>query len=269
MVIPLTMGLLLVQNYAEVKRFSRSMRAKIARIAALFSKTGLLSFGIVILIPALFLSLCRGGFVTFPVTMIITFIFMIVSYRLHDRYSFTLFSIVIFGGIAFLLLMGVAPVISELQNLFASGPTSARPQTYIEAIAIIRDFPVFGIGLGNWKDIILKYHTMVGREIWQPAIAYNDTLQLAAETGLAGLACMIAFLFMIYRKAIIALKRGKDIVRQSLILGGVTAMSAALIHCQFDYLFVLPSHAVVFMVIAGLTYRISCESLAKPRGREL
>jgi hypothetical protein len=34
-------------------------------------------------------------------------------------------------------------------------------------------------------------------------------------------------------------------------------MSAALIHCQFDYLFYLPSNAVVFMVIAGMTYRIS------------
>ena len=66
-----------------------------------------------------------------------------------------------------------------------------------------------------------------------------------------------AFLFMIYRKAIKALRRGGDVVSQALILGGITAMTAALIHCQFDYLFYLPSNAVVFMVIAGMTYRLS------------
>jgi len=257
MVVPLAMGLLIVQNYADVKKFSRRLGVKTARMAALFSKTGLLSFGIIILIPALFFSLCRGGFVTFPVTMVITLIFMVVSYRLHDRYSFVLFSLVVVGGFGYLIWMGIGPVINELQNLFATSSTAARPQTYKEAIAIIKDFPLFGVGFGDWHDIIMKYHTMVGRETWMPAIAYNDTLQITAETGFAGLACVAAFLFMIYRKAIRALKREGDMVSQALILGGITAMSAALIHCQFDYLFYLPSNAVVFMAIAGMTYRLS------------
>ena len=257
MVIPLTMGLLIVQNYADVKRFSRRLSVKTARMAALFSKTGLLSFGIIILIPALFFSLCRGGFVTFPVTMVITLIFMAVSYRLHDRYSFVLFGFVVVGGFGYLIWMGIGPVLNELQNLFTTSSTAARPQTYKEAIAIIKDFPLFGVGFGDWHDIIMKYHTMIGRETWMPAIAYNDTLQITAETGFAGLACVATFLFMIYRKAIKALRKGGDVVSQALILGGITAMSAALIHCQFDYLFYLPSNAVVFMVIAGMTYRLS------------
>jgi len=254
MVIPLTMGLLIVQNYADVKKFSRRLSVKKARIAALFSKTGLLSFGIIILIPALFFSLCRGGFVTFPVTMVITLIFMVVSYRLHDRYSFVLFSLVVVGGFGYLIWMGIGPVIEEMMTIFNPG---SRPFTYSDAIEIIKDFPIFGVGFGDWHDIIMKYSTIVGRETWMPAIAYNDTLQITAETGFAGLACVATFLFMIYRKAIKALRRGGDVVSQALILGGITAMSAALIHCQFDYLFYLPSNAVVFMVIAGMTYRIS------------
>jgi hypothetical protein len=245
MVIPLTMGLLIVQNYAEVKKFSRRLAVKNARIAAFFSKTGLLSFGIIILIPALFFSLCRG---------------MVVSYRLHDRYSFVLFGFVVAGGFVYLIWMGAEPVINELQNLFATSPTAARPQTYIEAIVIIKDFPLFGVGFGDWHDIIMKYHTMVGRETWMPAIAYNDTLQIAAETGFAGFACVAAFLFMIYKKAVAALIRERGVVNQALILGGITAMSAALIHCQFDYLFFLPSNAVVFMAISGMTYRLSIQS---------
>ena len=254
MVIPLTMGLLIAQNYLEVKKFSRRLGAKMARMAALFSKTGLLSFGIIVLIPALFLSLCRGGFVTFPLTILITIIFMVVSYRLHDRYSFVLFGMVVVGGFGFLLWMGIGPVIEEMMTIFNPG---SRPITYSDAIEIIKDFPLFGVGFGNWHDIIMKYHTLVGSEKWMPAIAYNDTLQITVETGFAGLACVTAFLFMIYKRAIQALKRGGDVVSQALILGGITAMTAALIHCQVDYLFVLPSNAVVFMAIAGATYRLS------------
>ncbi|RZB29834.1 MAG: hypothetical protein SRB1_02114 [Desulfobacteraceae bacterium Eth-SRB1] len=254
MVVPLAMGLLIVQNYAEVKRFSQRLGVKTARMVALFSKTGLLSFGIIILIPALFFSLCRGGFVTFPVTMVVTLIFMVLSYRLHDRYSFVLFGFVVAGGFAYLIWMGAGPIIKEAMTIFSPG---SRLFTYSDAIDIIKDFPIFGVGLGAWHDIIMKYHTMVGRETWMPAIAYNDTLQITAETGFAGLACVAAFLFMIYRKAIKALRKGVDVVSQALILGGITAMTAALIHCQFDYLFVLPSNAVVFMAIAGMTYRLS------------
>lgn len=64
-------------------------------------------------------------------------------------------------------------------------------------------------------------------------------------------------------------ERGGDVVNQALILGGITAMSAALIHCQFDYLFYLPSNAVVFMAIAGMTYRLSIQSdKAEDRGQK-
>ena len=258
MVIPLTMGLLIVRNYMDVKRFSHHLSTKYARIAALFSKTGFLSFGIIILISALYLSLCRGGFVTFPLTILLTLLFMVVSYRLHDRYSFFLFGLVVVGGVTYLTWLGIGPVIQEALTLL--GP-KLRPITYSDAIDIITDYPIFGVGFGCWQDIILKYHSMLGRETWVPAIAYNDTLQLTAETGLAGFLCMVAFLFMIYRKAITALRRGKDVIVQALILGGIAAMSAALIHSQFDYFFYLPSHAIVFMVIAGMTYRMSCETL--------
>ena len=257
MVVPLAMGLLIAQSYLDVRRMSRVHGVKFSLVTALFSKTGLMSFGIILMISALLLSLCTGGFVTFPVTMIVVLVFMIMSYRLHDRRVFALFAFVLVGAACYLVWLGLGPIINELQYLFKDLGPQGRSVTYKDAVSIIKDFPLFGVGFGDWHDIIMKYHTMVGRETWMPAIAYNDTLQITAETGFAGLACVAAFLFMIYRKAIKALRRGGDMVSQALILGGVTAMTAALIHCQFDYLFYLPSNAVVFMVIAGITYRIS------------
>ncbi len=257
MVVPLAMGLLIALSYLDVKRMSRVHSVKFSWVVSLFSKTGLMSFGIILMISALLLSLCTGGFVTFPITMVVALVFMIVSYRLHDNRVFALFALVLVGAACYLIWLGVGPIINELQYLFKDLGPQGRSVTYRDAVSIIKDFPFFGVGFGDWHDIIMKYNTIIGKETWMPAIAYNDTLQITAETGFAGLACVAAFLFILYRKAIKALKRGGDVVSQALILGGITAMSAALIHCQFDYLFYLPSNAVVFMVIAGMTYRIS------------
>ena len=261
MVVPLSMGLLILQNYRETGKSFFRRSVVLSRIASLFSKSGLLSFGIVLIISALLLSLVTGGFVTFPITIFILFVFVIVSYRMHDRWPLVLFSLVIVMAAAYLFWLGIGPILHELQFLFKDLGPQGRIVTYKDSLGIIRDFPIFGVGLGNWKDIILKYHTMVGRETWQPGIAYNDTLQLLAETGVLGAACVVSFLFLIFRKAIRALRIGRDIMRRALILGGLASMSAALIHCQFDYFFTLPSHAVVFAVVAAMTYRLSNEEL--------
>jgi len=263
MAVPLAMSLLIAQHYHDMKRMPLINGSRVIWISALFSRSGLISFGIIVMVSALLLSLSKGGLVTFSITMIAVLLFMFMSYRLRNKQVFALFVFVLAGSFCYLVWLGVGPIIKESRYFFMALGPQGRIVVYRDAINIIADFPLFGIGFGCWKDIILKYHSMIGREIWMPRIAYNDTLQLAAETGLAGLSCIIAFLFIIYRKAIIALKHGTDVFVQALILGGLAAMTAALIHSQFDYLFILPSNALAFSAIAGMTYRLSCEILVK------
>ena len=65
---------------------------------------------------------------------------------------------------------------------------------YGDALESIKEKPILGIGVGNWKIKSIKYasQSVVGYTV--PYHAHNDFLQLAAEIGLAG----AAFYLMIY-----------------------------------------------------------------------
>ena len=67
---------------------------------------------------------------------------------------------------------------------FASAPDamSERFEAWRNTLTIIRDFPVFGVGLGGYARAMLVYQT--GDRQLMYVQAHNDYLQLAAEGGL-------------------------------------------------------------------------------------
>jgi O-antigen ligase len=65
---------------------------------------------------------------------------------------------------------------------------------YRDASESIKEKPILGIGIGNWKIKSIKYAGQSVNGYTVPYHAHNDFLQLAAEIGLAG----AAFYLMIY-----------------------------------------------------------------------
>jgi O-antigen ligase len=78
---------------------------------------------------------------------------------------------------------------------FAAAPAALteRLGAWQNTLSIIRDFPVFGIGLGSYARAMAAYQT--GDRLLMYAQAHNDYLQLAAEGGLlvAVPALLVAF----------------------------------------------------------------------------
>ncbi len=66
-----------------------------------------------------------------------------------------------------------------------------------DTLRIIEEFPLFGVGLGNWAEIYPPFQSppAVGMYVNN---AHNDYVELAAEIGLAG---MVAFLWLGWRVA--------------------------------------------------------------------
>lgn len=65
---------------------------------------------------------------------------------------------------------------------------------YKDALKSIKEKPILGIGIGNWKIKSIKFAGQSVNGYTVPYHAHNDFLQLAAEIGLAG----AAFYLMIY-----------------------------------------------------------------------
>src|SRR5712692_2844300 len=67
-----------------------------------------------------------------------------------------------------------------------------RVATWKDSVGMIRDFPLFGVGLGAWSELFPRYQ----RSPWSPLFyseAHNDYLELVAETGLIGFGLLAWF----------------------------------------------------------------------------
>lgn len=74
-----------------------------------------------------------------------------------------------------------------------------RVYVWASAFRMVKDHPVLGVGIGNFKVIYPLYRSDKDREITPKGVKYsqthNDFLQIWAEMGTLGLACFLGILF--------------------------------------------------------------------------
>jgi O-antigen ligase len=75
---------------------------------------------------------------------------------------------------------------------------ASRLAVAAEGTAVVRDYPLVGSGLGSWLHAFRPYQAPpVEGGIWDHA--HDDYLELAAETGLVGMAIVLTFLVLVAR----------------------------------------------------------------------
>jgi len=109
------------------------------------------------------------------------------------------------------------------------------------ALQMLKDHPLFGVGLNNFTVRMSEYGEVSGWiRFLQPA--HNVYLLIAAETGLLGLAAFLCLLFSAFR----FLWRGK----KDLLL---ISLSQVTLLCFVDhYFFTLPQTSLLFWLVLGL-----------------
>jgi len=126
-----------------------------------------------------------------------------------------------------------------------------KPMAWRDSLRMIREFPIFGVGLGCWPELFPHYQ----RAPWMPFYfrqPENDYIQFVAETGLAGIALAFWFGAVVWRKSRAAAAH-LSVRRWPLFAGIGAGIAAALIHEFFDFSLHTPANAVLFSVLlAGL-----------------
>jgi O-antigen ligase len=59
---------------------------------------------------------------------------------------------------------------------------ASRMELAASSLAMLRDFPLFGVGLGCWPEVFPRYR----QPPWSPTFwnaTHNDYVQMATETG--------------------------------------------------------------------------------------
>jgi hypothetical protein len=152
--------------------------------------------------------------------------------------------------------VGIDPIMKRMETLLDPGKALyGRSNIFKDTLNIIKDFPVFGTGLGTFSEIAEKYKTLKTYKMY--VFAHNEPLQLTAEMGLLGIGLIILFVFLYSKDLFSVWTKRHSPFAVYLTLGGVVGLFSVGLHSFFEFIFHVPADAVLFFIILALTYKIA------------
>lgn len=153
----------------------------------------------------------KGGLVS----LLLMLCSMAVYYWYHYKKRVLATSLVVLPLLTFLLLYLVMPSLFGRMNDMVSvsnkevkqeqkrmirgqGSSMARVMLWKEAIALIKEYPILGVGTGDSEDVFQNRLRSVGLIDEQTTLVYNahsQFLQLTISLGVLGLACLCLLIF--------------------------------------------------------------------------
>ncbi|MBI2910169.1 MAG: O-antigen ligase family protein [Chloroflexi bacterium] len=122
--------------------------------------------------------------------------------------------------------------IGNLASLLEDSSLTYRMNAWAGAIGIIRDYPVWGIGYGQWTRFVPQYgqYQLVriglteNREIGYAVDPHNYYLLVASSAGLVGLTAWLCLLALLVREALYVAKRSLSPALSNLALGALAGL---------------------------------------------
>ena len=200
---------------------------------------------------SLILAQSRGAILSFAAS--IFFFYMLLERGKKSRANKWLlggFLILIF---VYSIWIGLDPVIDK----FTATGKDIPNRTYIwkDSMHMLKDFPLFGVGLGNFS---LAY-TIYKNEAYWPNVydhAHNDYIELATETGIVGFIlvfwALIAFFRNVYRSEKY-FSSEKDPFSYFMLTGLLSGMFGMFVHTITEFTFQIPANAYYFTFMLALT----------------
>lgn len=146
--------------------------------------------------------------------------------------------------------IGLQPV---LERYMRPNPFAGRVDMWRETLAVIRQSPVAGVGMGALVAAIPAVQTAdLNLEIDH---AHNDYLEYAAEIGVPAALAVFASFFWVFWRNLRALYRRRGGPDRMIALGAAGALGAIFVHSLVDFNLHLPANALVFAVVLAMAYQ--------------
>lgn len=198
---------------------------------ALNKKILFVLFLLVIMVTALFLSGSRAG-ILFFLTSAIIFIIFTLSIKPAKKIVW----IVIYCLIVTCLLLswiGTGTLMYELNSIFCYEKYSGRLDKYIDALKILKDHPLTGIGLDAFPNIFPMYREGPAPTFYK--YLHNDILQSLIELGLLGFFLLVIPLLSFLMKLITEVRRTRDTYKCCIGLGMLAIFLYLALHISIDF----------------------------------
>ncbi|MBI5118035.1 O-antigen ligase family protein [Candidatus Poribacteria bacterium] len=263
MVIPVLLGLLVGIGGRPEKRMRTRFRGIPFRqriVLALSSSTVyqqvIIAAFSVVMLAAVFFSLSRAGGICLFISLI-GFVLFLAAGSGFRRYTLAVLLIV---GAMFLVAAGIGMevAISRIEDAVNGQSTSwiDRADLARSALTLIRDYPLFGTGLGSFGTVFPAYQSPRFGDAWADYL-HNDWLQVFCETGIAGGVVLAIGSFWLAASSFRSAMRTEDPFKRWVALGASLGASAMLLHSFVDYnLSKITSNGIIFATVAGLALAV-------------
>ena len=140
---------------------------------------------------------------------------------------------------------------SYRMNQVVERGSNSRLKYYSDAIESIKEKPILGVGIGNWKfNSIDKGKRHIEGYI-VPYHAHNDFLQILAETGILGFGSYISiFIFSLFR-----LKNLKNLITRPLLFSIFLFLGVYFIDANLNFPFARPIMQIKWALILAILVR--------------
>ena len=128
--------------------------------------------------------------------------------------------------------------------------TSGRSHFWSIALRIFFDNPILGAGFDAFGVAFSEYDTWNG--FFRVEQAHNDYLQMLADAGVLGFACVAAFVFLFFRRGLEVINNSTDAFRKSTAVGAMAGCFGILIHSFFDFPLRTQSNTFFFLLLVVL-----------------
>jgi len=212
---------------------------------------------VIILFIAIFLSKSRMGILSISLALI--FFYMNITFFAKPYKNISIFIMIILVFFAFLLLfLDINPVFERFKTL---SKLDQRIYVWKDCLNIIKDFPLFGSGLGTFEFIYPLYKENLKLPL-KYTHAHNDYIQILVEIGILGFSCVLAGLIILFKDIIAFLNyniKNKITFNYFITLGAATGILSLLIHSFADFNLYIPANAIYFTTLIGIVYGINSE----------
>lgn len=253
MILPLAVGLII----ARIDLFSLAGKRwpdKIAQVTGKgFSLNILIMIAVVVMALAMVRSRSRSGVFVLLFIFILFFeltVFHFSAKRYRQVWIKNFLKAVFVLVTIAALYAGVEVTIGRFadDHLLQNG----RPHYWTSALAVFRDYPVFGTGLGTFADVYPAYGTipLEGRLTH----AHNDYLEYLSDLGLLGFAALFGTIAFLVVDGFLTWSKRRHFQIKGLGMGGFVSIAAILVHSITDFNLHIPANMLLFSVVLGLTY---------------
>ncbi|MEA3438726.1 MAG: O-antigen ligase family protein [Chloroflexota bacterium] len=189
-----------------------------------------LAVAAVLITTVLILTQSRGALIAFGIVIALLI-------TLRWRWGWILLPLGWSAGILIITYLGLNRFLNIISSGVNLGGLEGRLEIWSRAIYMIQDFPVLGIGMGRYQDVVDKLYPFFIQEPGSIPHAHNILLQITVDLGIPGLIAWLSIIIGILYICWIVFqqsKRLKNAWLTGLGVGLLLSQVAILIHGMFD-----------------------------------